>query len=70
MPGTIRENLAYGLDREVNDDELWHVLKMAYADNFVKEMDDGLDTKIGERGKVANVKELRLQERFCVILNF
>ncbi len=50
MPGTIRENLAYGLDHEVNDDELWHVLKMAYADNFVKEMDDGLDTQIGERG--------------------
>ncbi len=45
MPGTIRENLVYGLGRKVSDDELWHVLKMAYADKFVKE-----ETQIGERG--------------------
>lgn len=50
MPGTIRENLVYGLDKEFSDDELWHVLEMAYADKFVKEMDDQLDTQIGERG--------------------
>ena len=50
MPGTIRENLVYGLDHEVNDDELWRVLKMAYADKFVKESEDGLGTQIGERG--------------------
>ena len=50
MPGTIRENLIYGLEREVSDDELWHALEMAYAKNFVQEMDDQLDTQIGERG--------------------
>lgn len=50
MPGTIRENLVYGLDHEVNDDELWRVLKMAYADKFVKESEDDLGTQIGERG--------------------
>lgn len=50
MPGTIRENLIYGLDRKVNDDELWCVLKMAYADKFVQESEAGLDTEIGERG--------------------
>lgn len=50
MPGTIRENLLYGLEREVSDDELWHALEMAYAKNFVQEMDDQLDTQIGERG--------------------
>ena len=50
MPGTIRENLIYGLDREASDQELWHGLEMAYADKFVKEMEDGLDTQIGERG--------------------
>ena len=31
MPGTIRENLLYGLEREVSDDELWQALDMAYA---------------------------------------
>ena len=50
MPGTIRENLVYGLDQKVTDKELWHVLKLAYADGFVKEMEEGLDTQIGERG--------------------
>ena len=50
MPGTIRENLVYGLEREVSEKELWDVLKMAYADKFVKEMEDGLNTQIGERG--------------------
>ena len=50
MPGTIRENLVYGLGRKVSDDELWHVLKMAYADKFVKGAEDGLETQIGERG--------------------
>lgn len=50
MPGTIRENLVYGLDREFSDQDLWRVLKMAYADKFVHEMEDGLDTQIGERG--------------------
>lgn len=50
MPGTIRENLVYGLEREVSDDELWNVLSMAYADKFVRESEDGLDTQIGERG--------------------
>ena len=50
MPGTIRENLLYGLEREVSDDELWQALDMAYAKNFVQEMDDQLDTQIGERG--------------------
>ena len=50
MPGTIRENLVYGLEREVSDDELWNVLSMAYADKFVRESENGLDTQIGERG--------------------
>ena len=50
MPGTIKENLVYGLNKVVSEDELWRVLKLAYADGFVKEMEDGLDTQIGERG--------------------
>lgn len=50
MPGTIHENLLYGLEREVSDDELWQALDMDYAKNFVQEIDDQLDTQIGERG--------------------
>lgn len=50
MPGTIRDNLTYGLRREVSDEEFWDVLRMAYADGFVSEMEDQLETEIGERG--------------------
>ncbi|MBB1078437.1 ABC transporter ATP-binding protein [Limosilactobacillus sp. STM2_1] len=50
MPGTIRDNLTYGLHRTVDDDELWQALKMAYADVFVNKMADKLETEIGERG--------------------
>lgn len=50
MPGTIRDNLTYGLHRTVDDKELWRALKMAYADVFVNKMADKLETEIGERG--------------------
>ncbi|CCI84749.1 multidrug resistance ABC transporter ATP binding protein [Lactobacillus pasteurii DSM 23907 = CRBIP 24.76] len=50
MPGTIRENLLYGLDSEVGEEQIWEALKMAYADGFIKEMEHGLETQIGERG--------------------
>ncbi|TSI02274.1 ABC transporter ATP-binding protein [Lysinibacillus sp. BW-2-10] len=50
MAGTIRENLCYGLTNEVPDERLWEVAKMAYADQFIQDFEDGLDTQIGERG--------------------
>lgn len=30
--GTIKDNLQYGLNHELTDDELWHGLELAYAD--------------------------------------
>ncbi|SHF72102.1 ABC transporter ATP-binding protein [Ornithinibacillus halophilus] len=52
MAGTIRDNLTYGLpDLEtITDDRLWQVTKMAYADEFIRSFDKGLDTEVGERG--------------------
>lgn len=51
LSGTIRENLCYGVEmKSVTDQKLWDVLKMAYADDFVREYPDQLDTQIGERG--------------------
>lgn len=61
MAGTIRDNLTYGLDGEYTDDQLWHVLELAYAKTFVSEMRDGLDTQVGERGvKVSGGQRQRL----------
>ena len=61
MAGTIRHNLTYGADKTYTDDELWHVLELAYADKFVHEMPDGLDTQVGERGvKISGGQRQRL----------
>ena len=61
LVGTIRDNLTYGLSRPVSDDELWHVLSLAYADQFVKDTPEGLNTQVGERGvKVSGGQRQRL----------
>lgn len=52
MAGTIRANLTYGLENatDIKDTQLWEVAKMSYADQFIKEFSNGLDTEVGERG--------------------
>ncbi|EFR83216.1 multidrug resistance ABC transporter ATP-binding and permease protein, partial [Listeria monocytogenes FSL F2-208] len=50
LSGTIRDNLCYGLDREITEDELWNVAKLAYADGFISELPDKMATEVGERG--------------------
>ncbi|MCF6165075.1 Multidrug resistance ABC transporter ATP-binding and permease protein [Furfurilactobacillus rossiae] len=61
MAGTIRHNLTYGASQKYSDDELWHVLQLAYADQFVRDMPSGLDTQVGERGvKVSGGQRQRL----------
>ena len=47
--GTIRENVTYGLT-ESDDETLWQSLRVAGAEEFVKELPESLDTEIGERG--------------------
>lgn len=48
LSGTIRENLLLG-DDSASDERLWEVLDLAVAD-FVRQLPEGLDTVIGERG--------------------
>lgn len=61
MAGTIRYNLTYGLAGEYTDDQLWQVLAMAYAEEFVQQMPGGLDTQVGERGvKVSGGQRQRI----------
>lgn len=51
MAGTIRYNLTYGAKQTYTDEQLWQVLDMAYAKDFVQAMPAGLDTEVGERGR-------------------
>ncbi|WP_415383360.1 ABC transporter ATP-binding protein [Halosimplex sp. TS25] len=46
--GTIRENIAYGLD--VTDDEIESATERANAHGFITDLDDGYDTEVGQRG--------------------
>lgn len=48
--GSIRDNLQYGLNKQLTDEELWHGLSLAYADKFVNDFPEKLNTQIGERG--------------------
>ncbi|MNZ96898.1 Multidrug resistance ABC transporter ATP-binding/permease protein BmrA [compost metagenome] len=50
IAGTIRDNICYGAKREVSDEELRKVARMAYADSFIDELPQGFDTDVGERG--------------------
>jgi ATP-binding cassette subfamily B protein len=47
---SIRENMLYGVDREVSQEELEAASKDANAHDFISEMTDGYDTLVGERG--------------------
>ena len=47
--GTIRENIMLG-NENASEQELETAIKMAYLDDFIGTLQDGLDTQIGERG--------------------
>ncbi len=52
MSGTIREVVAFGDDSGKADDEaVYSALKIACAEEFVRELENGLDTFLGEQGK-------------------
>lgn len=48
--GTIRDNINYGVSREVLEDETVSAAKLAYADEFIRELPGGYDFEIGENG--------------------
>ena len=47
--GTVRENIEYGKP-DATDDEIWEAARLAGADEFIKNLPDGMDTYVGERG--------------------
>ncbi|HEX2856925.1 MAG TPA: ABC transporter ATP-binding protein, partial [Propionibacteriaceae bacterium] len=47
--GTVASNLRYGKP-EATDDELWHALRVAQAEDFVRDMDGQLDAPISQGG--------------------
>ena len=51
ISGTIREIVAFSDKKKINDDEkIYNALKIACSDKFVKDLEFGLDTYLGEKG--------------------
>ena len=51
--GTVRDNVVVGLDPDdprATDAHVWEALAWACADAFVRDLPEGLDTMVGERG--------------------
>lgn len=48
---TIRNNVAFGIQEELIDDErIWRALEQAQLKKFVQSLPDGIDTIVGEKG--------------------
>lgn len=50
MDDTIRNNIIYGADTEVDDEKLMRAVEEAQLKDFIDTLSEGLDTEIGERG--------------------
>ena len=51
ISGTIRENISFGYDSQLQPDEyFWDVLELAELSSFVRSLPDGLDHKLIEAG--------------------
>ena len=50
ISGTIRENILYGIRREVSDAEIMEAAKLVYADQFIESSPEGLDRQVGQFG--------------------
>jgi len=46
--GTVRDNVV--VDSAIGEADVWEALRLASADRFVRDLPDGLDTVVGERG--------------------
>ena len=50
MEGTVRDNICYGCERPVSEDELVAVAKQARVYDFVSKLPDGFDTVVASGG--------------------
>lgn len=51
MDESLRKNIAFGVpEDEIDDEKVWKVIREAQLESVVKEMDEKLDTVIGEMG--------------------
>lgn len=48
---SLRRNIAFGIaDADIDDTAVWRAAKLAQIDQFIRELPQGLETPVGERG--------------------
>jgi ABC-type multidrug transport system fused ATPase/permease subunit len=67
---TVRENVTYGLDRQVTEDELIAVCETANAHDFISKWPDAYGTLVGERGvQLSGGQKQRLAIARALLIN-
>ena len=67
--GTVAENISYGM-KNATIEQIAEAAKIAHADEFIQEMENGYDTVIGERGiKLSGGQKQRLSIARAVLRN-
>jgi ABC-type multidrug transport system fused ATPase/permease subunit len=59
FPGSIKDNICFGREG-VTDKDIWRVLEIVQASEFVHRMPDGIETIIGDRGRDLSVGQRQL----------
>ncbi|MCS0824625.1 ABC transporter ATP-binding protein/permease [Cytobacillus firmus] len=70
LSGTIRDNILYGVKREVSEEELERAARLANAYEFIQKYTDGFDTEVGEAGsKLSGGQKQRIAIARALILD-
>ena len=74
--GTLRENMQWN-KQDAGDEEIWQALRVAQAEEFVRKLPDGLDTRIlqggenlsgGQKQRVAIAGVIAMEPK-CIVLD-
>lgn len=70
MSGTIRENILYGTDRKISEEEFNKAAELANVTEFVKGFPEGFDKEVGEFGsKLSGGQKQRIAIARAIIRN-
>lgn len=63
LSGTVRDNIVYGVDREVTQEEIEAAARNANAYDFIMELENGFDTQVGLGGSKLSGGQ---RQRICI----